>query len=66
MDFIPRPLVPVLVLWWVSLLLGWIPWLPDEVMGSFIGGDVDIKLSQELLGGRRGFLMYSPHEWPIM
>jgi hypothetical protein len=30
--------------------------LPDEVVGSFVGGDVDVGLSEKLLGGHGAFL----------
>jgi hypothetical protein len=46
MDFISRPLVLALVLWWVPLLLlGRSPRLLDEVASPLVSGDVDVSLS---------------------
>lgn len=47
-------------MWVPLLLLGHSPWLIDEVVGLLVGGDVDIGLPKELLGGRQGFLKDSP------
>ena len=48
MHFVSQPLVPVLVRLLVSLLLwrlGCRLRVADEVLGPFIGGDVDVRLS---------------------
>jgi hypothetical protein len=45
-----------------SLLLGCrLRWL-DEVSGSFIGGDIHVGFSEELLGRCGGLLKDGPHE----
>jgi hypothetical protein len=48
MHFVSQPLVPVLVRLLVSLLLwrlGCRLRVADEVLGPFIGSDVDVRLS---------------------
>jgi hypothetical protein len=59
MDLFTRPLVPALV----GLLVHVMPlcrWSrlhsPDEVLSPFIGGDVEICLPEQLLGGGRRLL----------
>jgi hypothetical protein len=63
MDFILRPLVPMLVLWWVPFLIleCGSRWL-NEVMGSLVDGDVHGGFLEELLGHHGGLLKHGPHE----
>jgi hypothetical protein len=53
MDFFTRPLLPALV----GLLVRVAPWCgwsglrsSDEVLGTLIGGDVEVRLPEQLLG----------------
>jgi hypothetical protein len=53
-HFVSRPLVLALVLLLVSFLLwclGHMLHMADEVLGPFIGGDVDVHISEQLLQG---------------
>jgi hypothetical protein len=59
MDFFARPLLPALV----GLLVRIAPWCGrsglrsfDEVLGTFIGGDVEVRLPKQLFGSGRRFL----------
>jgi hypothetical protein len=59
MDFFTRPLLPALV----GLLVRVTPWFrwskfcsPDEVLGPFVGGDVEVRLPEKLLGSGRRLL----------
>jgi hypothetical protein len=59
MDFFTRPLLPTLI----GLLVRVASWCcrgrfcsSDEVLGSFIGGDVEVSFPEQLLGGSRRFL----------
>jgi hypothetical protein len=59
MDFFARPLLPALV----GLLVRVAPWCgrsglrsPDEVLGTFIGGDVEVRLPEQPFGSGRCFL----------
>jgi hypothetical protein len=59
MDFFTRPLLPALV----GLLVRVTPWCrwsrlrsPDEVLGSFVSGDVEVCLPEQLLGSGRRLL----------
>jgi hypothetical protein len=59
MNFFARPLLPTLV----GLLVHVAPWRGrsrlrsfDEVLGMFIGGDVEVRLPEQLFGGGRHFL----------
>jgi hypothetical protein len=59
MDFFARPLLPA----FVGLLFRVAPWCgwsefhsSDEVLGSFIGGDVEVLLPEQLFGSGRCFL----------
>jgi hypothetical protein len=59
MDFFARPLLPALV----SLLVHVAPWCgwsglhsSDEVLGTFIGGDVEVRLPEKLFGSGQRFL----------
>jgi hypothetical protein len=59
MDFFARPLLPALV----GLLVRVAPWCgrsglrsSDEVLGMFIGGDVEVCLPEQLFRSGRRFL----------
>jgi hypothetical protein len=59
MDFFTRPLLPALV----SLLVHVAPWCrwsrlrsPNEVLGTLIGGDVEVRLPEQLFGSGRHLL----------
>jgi hypothetical protein len=49
MDFFTRPLLPALVCLLVRITL-WCRWSrlrsPDEVLGPFVGGDVDVRFPE--------------------
>jgi hypothetical protein len=68
-NLIARPLVPTLV----GLLVRVASWCrrcrlcsSDEVMSSFIGGDVDVRLPEQLLGGIRCLLQYGSDEGRVI
>jgi hypothetical protein len=59
MDFFAGPFLPALV----GLLVRVVPWCgrsrlrsSDEVMGTFIGGDVEVRLPEQRFGSGRHFL----------
>jgi hypothetical protein len=59
MDFFARPLLPA----FVGLLVRVAPWCrrsglhsSDEVLGTFIGGDVEVRLPEQLFRSGRRFL----------
>jgi hypothetical protein len=59
MNFFARPLLPALV----GLQVRVAPWhgrsrlrSSDEVLGTFIGGDVEVCFPKQLFGGGRRFL----------
>jgi hypothetical protein len=59
MDFFTGPFLPALV----GLLVRVTPWCrwsrlrpPDEVLGPFVGGDVEVRLPEQLLGSGRRLL----------
>ena len=59
MDFFTRPLLPTLV----GLLVRIAPWCrwsglrsPDEVLSPLIGGDVEVRLPEQLFGSGRRLL----------
>jgi hypothetical protein len=59
MDFLTRPLLLALV----GLLVHVTPWCRwsrlhslDEVLGPFVGGDVEVRLPEQLLGSGRRLL----------
>jgi hypothetical protein len=58
MDFFTRPLLPA----FVGLLVHVAPWCrrsgfrsSDEVLGTFVGGDVEVRLPEQLFGSGRRF-----------
>jgi hypothetical protein len=63
MHFLPRPLVPALVLLLVYVFLrrwGCRICVPDEVLGSLMSGDVDVHLPEHLFLGGGCLLEDSP------
>jgi hypothetical protein len=59
MDFFTRPLLPALV----GLLVCVAPWCrwsglcsPDEVLSTLIGGDIEVRLPEQLFGSGRCLL----------
>jgi hypothetical protein len=59
MDFFAWPLLPALV----GLLVRVVPWCgwsklhsSDEVLGMLTGGDVEVRLPEQLFGSGRRFL----------
>jgi hypothetical protein len=65
MDFFTRPLLPT----FVGLLVRVTSWCrrcrlcsSDEVLSSFIGGDVEVGFLEQLLGGSRRLLQYGSAE----
>jgi hypothetical protein len=65
MDLFSRPLLPALV----GLLVCVTPWCrwsrlrsPDEVLSPFVGGDVEVCLPEQLLGGGQRLLQYGSDE----
>jgi hypothetical protein len=68
-NFFVRPLLPVLV----GLLVRVAPWRRqswlhsyDEVLGTFISGDVEVRFPEQLFGGGRRFLYYGSHEGRVI
>jgi hypothetical protein len=59
MDFFARPLLPALVGLLVRVAL-WCGWSglrsSDEVLGTFISGDVEVRLLEQLFGSGQRFL----------
>jgi hypothetical protein len=41
-------------------------WSSDEVLSSFVGGDVEVGFSEQLLGGSRRFLQYGADEGRVI
>jgi hypothetical protein len=69
MDFFTRPLLPALV----GLLVRVVPWCrwsrlrsPDEVLGTLIGGDVEVCLPEQLFGSGRHLLQYGSDEGRVI
>ena len=67
--FFARPLLPALV----GLLVHVAPWCgwsglcsSDEVLGTLIGGDVEVCLSKQLFEGGRRFLQYGSDEGRVI
>jgi hypothetical protein len=64
-----RPLLPAHV-WLLVRILPWHGWrgfcAPDEVLGPFIRGDVDVCLLEQLFGGGWRFLEYGPDEGRVV
>jgi hypothetical protein len=68
-DFFVRPLLPTLV----GLLVHVASWCrqcrlcsSDEVLSSFVGGDVEVRLPKQLLGGSRCLLQYGSDECRVI
>ena len=69
MDFFTRPILPALV----SLLVRITPWCRwsrlrslDEVLGPFVGGDVEVRLPEQLLVSGRCLLYYGSNEGRVI
>jgi hypothetical protein len=68
-DFFTRPLLPALV----GLLVHVTPWCrwsrlhsPNEVLSPFVGGDVEVCLPEQLLGGGQRLLQYGSDEGRVI
>jgi hypothetical protein len=68
-DLFTRPLLPTLV----GLLVCVAPWCwwrgfcsSDEVLSSFVGSDVEVHFSKQLLKGNRRFLQYGSDEGRVI
>jgi hypothetical protein len=68
-DFFTRPLLPT----FVGLLVRVAPRCrrcrlcsSDEVLSSFVGGDVEVGFSEQLLGGSRRLLQYGSDEGRVI
>jgi hypothetical protein len=68
-DLFTRPLLPMLV----GLLVRVTPQCiqsrlrsPDEVLSPFVGGDVEVHFSEQLLGGDRCLLQYGSDEGRVI
>jgi hypothetical protein len=69
MDLFTRPLLLALV----GLLVCITPWCrwsrlrsPDEVLSPFVGGDVEVRLPEQLLGSGRHLLQYGSDEGRVI
>jgi hypothetical protein len=68
-DFFTRPLLPTFVglLVCVVLRCRWCRLCSsDEVLSSFVGGDVEVGFPEQLLGGSRRFLQYGADEGRVI
>jgi hypothetical protein len=68
-DFFTRPLLPTLV----GLLVRVASWCrrcrlcsSDEVLSSFVGGDVEVGFQEQLLGGSQRLLQYGSDEGRVI
>jgi hypothetical protein len=68
-NLVARPLLPM----FIGLLVrvaSWCRWCrpcsPDEVLSSFVGGDVEVRLLEQLLGGGRRLLKYGSDEGRVI
>jgi hypothetical protein len=68
-NLIARPLLPTLVGLLVRVA-SWCRWCrlcsSDEVLGLFVGGYVDVRLPEQLLGGIRCLLQYGSDEGRVI
>jgi hypothetical protein len=69
MDFFARPLLPT----FVGLLVRVVSWCrrcrlcsSNEVLSSFVGGDVEVGFPEQLLGGSRRLLKYGSDEGRVI
>jgi hypothetical protein len=69
MDLLTRPLLPTLVgllvrvtsrCWWCRFCS------PDEVLGLFVSGDVEVRFLKQLFGGGWRFLQYGSDEGRVV
>jgi hypothetical protein len=68
-DFFMRPLLPT----FVGLLVRVASWCcrcrlcsSDEILSSFVGGDVEVGFPEQLLGGSRRLLQYGSDEGRVI
>jgi hypothetical protein len=68
-EFLTRPLIPT----FVGLLVRVASWCrrcrlcsSDEVLSSFVGGDVEVGFPKQLFGGSRRFLQYGSDEGRVI
>jgi hypothetical protein len=68
-NLVTRPLLPTFVGLLVRVAL-WCRWCrlrsSDEVLSSFVGGDVEVRLLEQLLGGGRCLLKYGSDEGRVI
>jgi hypothetical protein len=68
-NLVARPLVPTLVGLLVCVV-SWCRWCrlrsSDEVLSPFVGGDVEVCLPEQLLGGSRRLLKYGSDEGRVI
>jgi hypothetical protein len=68
-NLIARPLLPMLVGLLVCVA-SWCRWCrlhsSDEVLSPFVGGDVEVCLPEQLLGGSRRLLQYGSDEGQVI
>jgi hypothetical protein len=68
-NLVARPLLPTLV-WLLVRVASWCRWCrlrsSDEVLSPFIGGDVEVRLPEQLLGGSWRLLKYVSDEGRVI
>jgi hypothetical protein len=68
-NFFARPLLPAFVGLLVRIA-SWCCWCrlrsSDEVLGSLVGGDVEVGFPEQLLGGSRRLLQYGSDEGRVI
>jgi hypothetical protein len=68
-DFVTRHLLPMLVGLLVHVA-SWCRWCrlcsSDEVLSPFVGGDVEVRLPEQLFGGSRRLLQYGSDEGRVI
>jgi hypothetical protein len=69
MDLFTRPFFPTSVGLLVCVV-SWCRWCrfrsPDEVLGPFVSGDVEVRFSKQLFGGGQRFLQYGSDEGRVV
>jgi hypothetical protein len=68
-NLVARPLLPMLVRLLVCIT-SWCRWCrlrsSDEVLSPYVGGDVEVRLPEQLLGGSRRLLKYGSDEGRVI
>jgi hypothetical protein len=68
-NLVARSLLPTLIGLLVRVT-SWCRWRrlrsSNEVLSSFVGGDVEVRLPEQLLGGSRRLLKYGPDEGQVI